>query len=156
MQKSVEFRQLQFLDQVHMPVVLQRLVFWSSQCRTLFRGLQVQFLDRLTCPLSGKARCSSWTRPLTCPLGCYNSRDGPDSGENCLEVHPLHRGTKRGVPAPQIMVNCRGDSACASHHRADCGIQCHRFWEIMEGCSWNVVRTAGDFWSPRRLTAVSR
>ena len=30
------------------------------------------------------------------------------------------------------------------------------YGEIMEVCSWNVVRTAGDFLSYRRLTAVSR
>ena len=45
---------------------------------------------------------------------------------------PLHRGADRGVSAPQIMVFCRGDSACASHHRADCGIECHRSWRNVE------------------------
>ena len=30
--------QVQFLDKVDMPVVLQRQCFWSSQCRTLFGG----------------------------------------------------------------------------------------------------------------------
>ena len=101
----------------------------------------------------------------------------------------MHRGADRGVPAPQIMVFCRGDSACASHHGADCALSATdhgemwsdpaahlnreqrlrasdhgelvqfrlrcRLWpcatdygEIMEVCSWNVVRTARDFWSP--------
>ena len=60
-----------FGDWVDMPVVLQRQVLWFRQRRTM---LAVH-------------RCSSWTRPLTCPLVCYDWRDGPDSAENCLEVH---------------------------------------------------------------------
>ena len=43
------------------------------------------------------------------------------------------RGADRGEPAPQIMVYCKGDSACASHHSADCGIQCHRSWRKCGG-----------------------
>ena len=38
----------QFLDKVFdVPVVLLRQVFWSTQCRKLFRGPQVQFLGKV-------------------------------------------------------------------------------------------------------------
>ena len=47
MQISVEIPHAQFLAMVDVPVVVQRQVLWSKQCRTLFGSSQLQFLDKV-------------------------------------------------------------------------------------------------------------
>ena len=46
-QISVEIPHAQFLAMVDVPVVVQRQVLFSKQCRTLFGSSQLQFLDKV-------------------------------------------------------------------------------------------------------------
>ena len=46
-QITVEIPHAQFLAMVDVPVVVQRQVIWSKQCRTLFGSSQLQFLDKV-------------------------------------------------------------------------------------------------------------
>ena len=43
----MEIPHAQFLAMVDVPVVVQRQVLWSKQCRTLFGSSQLQFLDKV-------------------------------------------------------------------------------------------------------------
>ena len=46
-QITVEIPHAQFLAMVDVPVVVQRQVIWSKQCRTLFGSSQLQFWDKV-------------------------------------------------------------------------------------------------------------
>ena len=85
-QITVEIPQVPFLDKLFMHVVVSGADGQTAQNTRGYSTCAVpgQFL---ACPSCGNDRCSFWTRSLTCPLGCYDWRDGPDSAENCQEVH---------------------------------------------------------------------
>ena len=77
-QISVEIPHAQFLAMVDVPVVVQRQVLWSKQCRTLFGSsrLQLQFLDKVVVMLVivqrqvlGETQCRKLWRFRSCSLG---------------------------------------------------------------------------------------
>ena len=109
-QITVEIPHAQFLPMVDVPVVVQRQVLWSKQCRTLFGRSQLQFLDKVIdlpvifndlC-LWRSRQCSS-RRPVRSPWRFQRCSSWTScSCPSLLCLVPMARQRRKTVEIPQV------------------------------------------------------
>ena len=127
------FCKCRFLDIVAAPVVLQRQVCWSRQCRNLWSFHRSRSYNVVACPLCARQGVQTAQdtvgavlgQVVACPCGARQAV-GPDSAET---EFPQVAVLGQGVACPLL---CMPEVMVCSSDVEQIVASCHRSWDIVK------------------------